>query len=159
MIREGTVKSAIWVIPVIAMVFFNVTIAVGPAGAVQPDNGMRTRVTSSRLDTPVEDALTYQELYIVSEAAAYCIGRLALVEGGSRARVAQHVAKEVASLAEKAATLEEGGRLEDVLRQLSAALESYAAGRSGALVEIRTLSARNAQLRDHYQQMVERREE
>ena len=95
---------------------------------------------------------SYEQLRALSEQAAGLIGSLAFVEAEERPEQAAREAREIRKLAAQAGELQGGVDLAWVLTDLAESLEGYAGGDPDSLGSLREASARNAQLRESYQQ-------
>lgn len=89
-------------------------------------------------------------LTALSEQAAALTGSLAFVDADKRPAEARAAAAELRGLAREASLVETGDELAVVLTDLASALESYGAGDQTALGQVRAASARNAELREMY---------
>ena len=91
---------------------------------------------------------TCTQLVAVSEYTAGLIGSLAMVDAEERPEIALGVSEGLRRIEEHYA---QGTDLGEVLSDLADALESYAGGDPAAVADIRSISARNAQVRARYQ--------
>jgi hypothetical protein len=87
-------------------------------------------------------------MLVLSDCAASLTGSLAMLDAEERPVLAQSVSDSLRRILEHEARDTE---LAGVVEGLADSLERYAAGDRAALAEVQVLSARNAQLRTHYE--------